>query len=127
MDVDEISKNIIGAAIDVHRILGPGLLESAYEACLCHELELRNIRFAKQAAIPVRYKDVSLECGYRADLLVEDKIVVELKSVEKLMPIHDAQLLSYLKLTNCTVGLLINFNVTILKQGIKRKVLNHVN
>ena len=127
MDVDEVSKNIIGAAIDVHRVLGPGLLESAYGACLCHELGLRNIRFAKQAAIPVRYKDVSLECGYRADLLVEDKIVVELKSVEKLMPIHDAQLLSYLKLTNCTVGLLINFNVTILKQGIKRKVLNHVN
>ena len=127
MDVDEVSKNIIGAAIDVHRILGPGLLESAYEACLCHELELRNIRFVKQAAIPVKNKDVNLECGYRADLLVEDKVVVELKSVEKLMPIHDAQLLSYLKLTNCTVGLLINFNVAILKQGIKRKVLNHVN
>ena len=127
MDVDEVSKNIIGAAIDVHRILGPGLLESAYEACLCHELELRNIRFVKQAAIPVKYKDVNLECGYRVDLLVADKVVVELKAVEKLMPIHDAQLLSYLKLTNCTVGLLINFNVTILKQGIKRKVLNHVN
>ena len=127
MDVNEISKNVIGAAIDVHRVLGPGLLESAYEACLCHELELRNIKFTRQADIPVKYKGVNLECGYRIDLLVEDKIVVELKSVEKLMPIHDAQLLSYLKLTGCTVGLLINFNVLVLKQGISRKVLNHVN
>ncbi len=124
MDVNEISKNVIGAAIDVHRVLGPGLLESAYEACLCYELELRNIRFARQADVPVKYKGVNLECGYRIDLLVEDKIV-ELKSVEKLMPIHDAQLLSYLKLTGCTVGLLINFNVLVLKQGISRKVLNH--
>lgn len=126
MDVNEISKHVIGAAIDVHRILGPGLLESAYEACLCHELELRNIRFARQADIPVEYKGVNLECGYRIDLLVEDKIIVELKSVEKLMPIHDAQLLSYLKLTGCTVGLLINFNVPVLKQGVRRKVLNYV-
>ena len=125
MDINDISGKIISAAIDVHRELGPGLLESAYEACLCHELALREIKFARQDAISVRYKDVSLDCGYRADLLVEDKIVVELKSIEKLMPIHDAQLLSYLKLSGCTVGLLINFNVLILKHGIKRKVLNH--
>lgn len=125
MDINEISGNIIGAAIDVHRELGPGLLESAYEECLCYELALREIKFARQDAISVRYKGISLECGYRMDLLVENKIVVELKSIEKLMPIHEAQLLSYLKLSGCTVGLLINFNVLILKHGIKRKVLNH--
>ena len=125
MDVDEISKNIIGAAIDVHKVLGPGLLESVYEECLCRELELRNIQFVRQYAIPVKYKGVELDCSYRLDLLIEEKVVVELKSIEKLMPIHDAQLLSYLKLTNRTVGLLINFNVPILKQGIRRKVLNH--
>ena len=125
MDVDEISKNIIGAAIDVHKALGPGLLESVYEECLCRELELRDIRFVRQYAVPVKYKGVKLDCSYRLDVLVENKVVVELKSVEKLLPIHDAQLLSYLKLTNRTVGLLINFNVPILKQGIRRKVLNH--
>ena len=125
MDINKISENIIGSAIDVHKELGPGLLESAYEECLCHELALRGIRFSRQNAISIRYKGVNLECGYRMDLLVEDKIVVELKSIDKLMPIHEAQLLSYLKLSHCTVGLLINFNVLILKHGIKRKVLNH--
>ncbi len=126
MDVDEVSKGVIGAAIEVHKTLGPGLLESIYEECLCHELDLRKIQFARQYEIPVTYKGVNLECGYRMDLLVADKVIVELKSVEKLMPIHDAQLLSYLKLTSRTVGLLINFNVPFLKQGIRRKVLNHV-
>ena len=125
MDIDEVSKNVIGAAIDVHKALGPGLLESVYEECLCRELELRDIRFVRQYAVPVKYKGVKLDCSYRLDVLVENKVVVELKSVEKLLPIHDAQLLSYLKLTNRTVGLLINFNVPILKQGIRRKVLNH--
>lgn len=125
MDINDISKNIIGAAIDVHKVLGPGLLESAYEECLCHEFTLRNVQFTRQYEIPVQYKGVNLDCGYRLDLMVENKIVVELKSVEKLMPIHDSQLLSYLKLSNCSVGLLINFNVPILKQGIRRKVLNY--
>lgn len=125
MDVDEISKNVIGAAIEVHKSLGPGLLESVYEECLCRELELRDIKFVRQYAIPVKYKGLELDCSYRLDLLVDHKVVIELKSIEKLLPIHDAQLLSYLKLTDCKVGLLINFNVPVLKQGIRRKVLNH--
>lgn len=126
MDVDEITKNIIGSAIDVHKALGPGLLESVYEECLCHELTLRNINFTRQDAIPVKYKGVHLKSVYRMDLLVENSVVVELKSVDKLMPIHDAQLLTYLRLAERTVGLLINFNVPVLKQGIKRKVFNYV-
>ena len=126
MDINEVSKRIIGSAIDVHKELGSGLLESAYEECLCHELILRNICFTRQVVIPVRYKGVQLESGFRMDLLVENSVVVELKSVERLMPIHDAQLLTYLRLANKTVGLLINFNVPILKQGIRRKVLKHV-
>ena len=125
MDVDEISKNVIGAAIEVHKSLGPGLLESVYEECLCRELELRDIKFVRQYAIPVKYKGLELDCSYRLDLLVDNKVVIELKSIEKLLPIHDAQLLSYLKLTDCKVGLLINYNVPVLKQGIRRKVLNH--
>ena len=126
MDVNEITKNIIGAAIEVHKELGPGLLESAYEECLCHELDLRTISFTRQDVIPVCYKGICLEAGYRMDLLVEGVVIVELKSVDKLMPIHDAQLLSYMKLSCRTVGLLINFNVPVLKQGIKRKVFNYV-
>ncbi len=125
MDVNDISKNVIGAAINVHKILGPGLLESAYEECLCHEFDLRGIQYSRQCNIPVEYKGVRLDCGYRMDLLVEGAVVVELKAIEKIMPIHDAQLLSYLKLTNCKLGLLINFNVSVLKQGIRRKVLNY--
>ena len=104
-----LSRDVIGAAIEVHKALGPGLLESAYEECLCHEFSLRNIQYVRQSSIPVKYKGVNLECGYRMDLLVENRIVVELKSVEKLMPIHDSQLLSYLRLSKCKVGLLINF------------------
>ena len=120
---EELSHRVIGAAIDVHRELGPGLLESAYEECLCHELSLRGIRFQRQLEMPVRYKAVQLDCGYRIDLLVEDTLVLELKSVEAIAPIHKAQLLTYLRLSHKRVGLLLNFNVTVLKDGIVRMVL----
>ena len=126
MEVDRVTEIIIGAAIDVHKALGPGLLESAYEECLFYELNLRNLTVKRQVDLPVIYKEVQLDIGYRLDLLVEDKVVIELKTVDKLMPIHDAQLLTYMKLVDCTVGLLINFNVPILKQGLRRKVLNYV-
>ena len=124
MELDEITQLIIGAAIEVHRALGPGLLESAYQTCLRRELELRGIRFAHEVILPLRYKGVQLDCGYRLDMLVMDSIVVEIKSVESLDPIHEAQLLTYLRLGNWKVGLLINFNVPVLKDGIKRRVLN---
>ena len=119
---DAASEAVIGAAIAVHRELGPGLLESAYSACLQYELLHRGIRFEAEKPIPVRYKDVQIDCAYRLDLLVEDSVVVELKSVDRLERLHDAQLLSYLRLTECHVGLLINFNVVLLKQGIRRLV-----
>ncbi len=121
--MDKITDSIIGAAIEVHRELGSGLLESAYEECLCHELHLREIPFKRQMPLPVRYKNINLDCGYRLDLLVADAVVVEIKSVEQLLPIHDAQLLTYLKLGGWQVGLLLNFNVPVLKKGIRRKVL----
>ena len=124
MDVNKLSNEVIGAAIDVHRILGPGLLESAYETCLSHELGLRGIKYQKQIKLPVEYKDVLLDCGYRLDILVEDEIVLELKSVEKILPIHDAQLLTYMKLGGWRLGMIFNFNVPLLRNGIKRKVLN---
>jgi GxxExxY protein len=120
---NEITELVIGCAIEVHRALGPGLLESAYEICLCCELRLRGIPFARQMAIPVEYKGVKLDCGYRADLVVADKILVEIKAVDQLAPIHEAQLLSYLKLTGVSVGLLINFNERLLTHRIHRKVL----
>ena len=126
MDVDLITEAIIGAAIEVHKILGPGLLESVYEECLFYELNLRKLNIDGQFGITVNYKDVKLDIGYKLDLFVEKKVVVELKTVDKFMPIHDAQLLTYMKLINCTVGLLINFNVPVLKHGLRRKVLNHV-
>jgi len=126
MEVNQVTEIIIGAAIDVHRVLGPGLLESAYEECLCYELNLYEIDVRRQIGLPVIYKEVSLDAGYRLDLMVENKVVVELKTVDKLMPIHDAQLLTYMKLIDCSVGLLINFNVPVLKHGIRRKVLNYV-
>ncbi|MEX2225825.1 MAG: GxxExxY protein [Dehalococcoidia bacterium] len=116
----QLTQQIIGAAIEVHKILGPGLLESAYEECLCHELSLSGLRFERQKQLPVAYKSVLLDCGYRIDIFVEDRVLVELKTVERLLPIHEAQLLTYLKLMNRRVGLLINFNVPVLKQGIKR-------
>lgn len=123
MEENPLTKLIIGAAIDVHRQLGPGLLESAYEACLCHELGLRQIPYERQKPLPVIYKGLSLECGYRVDVLVDDKVVLEIKSVEGLLPIHEAQMLTYLRMGGWKVGLLINFNVTLLKQGIRRLVL----
>ena len=120
---EELTEHVIGAAIEVHRELGPGLLESAYQECLCHELTLRNIRFARQVAVPVRYKGITLECGYRLDILVDDCLILELKCVEKLLPIHGAQLLTYLKLTGTRVGLILNFQAPVLEEGLVRKVL----
>lgn len=118
---DSITGNIIGAAIDVHRALGPGLLESAYEACFVYELKLRQLKVEAQKPLPIFYKDVILDCGYRLDLVVEDQVIVEIKSVTAIAPIHEAQLLSYLRLySTCTRGLLINFNVKRLVEGIRR-------
>ncbi len=122
MDLNEVTGQIIGGAIEVHRVLGPGLLESAYEECLCHELNLRGTAFRRQVSLPVQYKDVKLDCGYRLDLLVSEQVVVEIKSVDILLPIHQAQVLTYLKLGRWSIGLLINFNVAVLKRGIKRIV-----
>ncbi|MDF1535678.1 MAG: GxxExxY protein [bacterium] len=122
-DNDPLTGRLIGAAIEVHRELGPGLLESAYQECLCHELLLQGVEFQRQFPLPVRYKSAELDCGFRMDLLVEDSLVVEIKSVEKLLPIHEAQLLTYMKLSGIRTGLLINFNVRLLKDGIRRFVL----
>lgn len=118
--VNSLTRAIIGAAIDVHRELGPGLLESAYEACLAHELAGRGLKVERQKPLPLQYKGIRLDCGYRLDLLVEDLIIVELKVVDKFDPIHQAQVISYLKLSGCPVGLLINFNVKLLSSGIRR-------
>jgi GxxExxY protein len=120
--LNQITEAIIGAAIKVHRALGPGLLESAYEACLLFELTQQGLKVERQKELPVVYREVVLDCGYRLDLLVEDCVIVEVKAVDALAPIHKAQLLSYLKLSGCKVGLLINFNVTVLKNGIRRVV-----
>ena len=122
MNINDLTGIIIGAAIEVHKILGPGLLESAYEKCLCHELGLRKIQYENQKELPVEYKGVKLDCGYRLDILVANRVIVELKACETLQPIHEAQLLTYLKLTGIKVGLLINFNVPVLKEGIMRLV-----
>ena len=119
-DINKLTGEVIGAAIEVHRVLGPGLLENAYEHCLCRELELRNIPIENQKALPVYYKGVELDCGYRLDIIVPDKLIIELKSCQSLQPIHEAQLLTYLKLTGIKLGLLINFNTPLLKDGIKR-------
>ena len=123
MDLNDLTGQIISAAITVHRELGPGLLESTYEACLAHELIEKGVRIEQQKAVPVHYRGVYLDCGYRVDLLVDERVVVELKAVERLEPIHEAQLLTYLKLGGWKVGLLINFNVPVLKDGIRRKVI----
>ena len=123
MKVNDITQAIIGSAIEVHRVLGPGLLESAYEQCLCQELASRGIAFERQQALPVQYKGLRLDCGYRIDLLVEDQVVVEIKAVDTLLPIHDAQMLTYLRLGGWKAGLLINFNVPVLKRGVRRLVL----
>jgi len=122
--MDELSGSVIGACIEVHRALGPGLLESAYEECVCHELTLRRLTFQRQVPLPVHYKGVNLDCAYRLDVLVEQALVLELKAVDELLPVHDAQLITYLKLSGYTRGLLINFHVAVLKNGIKRIVNN---
>ena len=119
---DKLSKEIIGAAIEVHRNLGPGLLESAYEECLCRELSICGIAFERQKSLSVSYKGVKLDCGYRLDIVVGGLIILELKAVDQVEPIHEAQLLTYLKLSNLKLGILINFNVPILRDGIKRIV-----
>jgi GxxExxY protein len=120
MTDNELTHGIIGAAIEVHRCLGPGLLESCYEECQARELQVRSISFEKQKALPVVYKDVKLECGYRIDLLVDGRIVVELKAIETIAPVHEAIVLTYLRLSGCRIGLLINSNVAVLKDGIRR-------
>lgn len=120
---DSLTELIIGAAIQVHRELGPGLLESAYETCLCHELSLYNLKVDRQKVIPISYKGIMLDAGYRLDLVVEDQVIVEIKAVSELLPVHEAQLLSYLKQVGGGRGLLINFNVKLLKHGLRRLVV----
>ena len=120
---DELSNKVLGCAIQVHRELGPGLLESTYEQCLAYELSQANIGFKFQVELPVEYKQVKLDCGYRIDLLADDRLIVELKSVEQLLRIHEAQILTYMKLAAISVGLLINFNVDVLRKGVRRFVL----
>jgi GxxExxY protein len=122
--INDLTGEVIGAAMVVHRTLGPGLLESTYEECLCHELGLRGIHFERQKPLPVAFKGVMLNCGYRLDLIVSDAVVVEIKAVETILPVHEAQIVTYLKLGGWNVGLLINFNVPVLKDGIKRIVLS---
>ncbi len=123
MEINELTEQIIGGAIEVHRLLGPGLLESAYEECLCQELSLRKIEFERQVPLPVTYKGVNLDCGYRIDVLIAKTVVVEIKSVEDLEPIHQAQVMTYLKLGGWKIGLLFNFNSVLLKNNFKRIVL----
>ena len=120
MDINELTEKIIGCAIEVHRHLGPGLLESAYEECLAYELNMKGLNSIRQVSVPVVYKTNQLDCGYRIDILVENTVIIELKSIEALAPIHEAQILTYMKFANKEIGLLINFNVTLLKNGIKR-------
>jgi GxxExxY protein len=117
---DPLTERIIGFAIEVHRHLGPGLLESAYEECLCHELSSDGLVFRRRVPLPVIYKSVRLDCGYRLDIVVENAVIVEVKSVERLLPIHEAQLITYLKLSGIPIGLLLNFNTPVLREGIRR-------
>ncbi|MGB7572417.1 MAG: GxxExxY protein [Thermodesulfobacteriota bacterium] len=124
MNINDLTGEVIGAAIEVHKHLGPGLLESAYEECLCHELRLREIVYERQKPLAINYKQVRLDCGYRLDLVVEDKVILELKSCERIEDIHKAQLLTYLKLSGLQLGLILNFNVPIMKEGIVRVVNN---
>jgi len=123
MDFDDLSNRVIGAALEVHKCLGAGLLESAYEAALAYELTEHDIGFQQQVILPVQYKGVEIDCAYRIDLLIEKALIIELKAVEKILPIHQAQLMTYMKLANIKTGLLINFNTKLLKDGIKRVVL----
>jgi GxxExxY protein len=122
MDINGLRSRIIGAAIEVHEALGPGLLESAYEECLCHELSFKGLSFERQKPLPVVYRGKRLDCGYRLDLVVEKAIVLELKSCEEIEPIHKAQLLTYLKLSGLSLGLILNFNTTLMRDGIVRVV-----
>ena len=126
MNINELSSSIIGAAIEVHKVIGPGLLESAYEECLCYELGLRRISFERQKPLPVVYKNRQLECGYRLDIIVDKVIILELKSCDRIESIHKAQLLTYLKLSGLTLGLLLNFNAVVMRDGIVR-VVNGIN
>ena len=119
-ELNELSRNLIGACIEVHKYLGPGLMESAYQECLCHELSLREISYVKEYDISIEYKGVTIPTKLRADMLIEGSVIMELKSVSELLPVHEAQLLTYLKLTGCQLGLLINFNVPLLKDGLKK-------
>jgi len=123
MEIDELTGKVIGAAIEVHKTLGPGLLESAYEECLCREFALRRIPYERQKNLPIEYKGVKVDCGYRLDIVVANRLILELKASENVQPLDTAQLLTYLKLTGINVGLIINFNVPVLKQGIKRVVI----
>ncbi len=120
MELNQITEKIIGCAIEVHRALGPGLLESAYEECLVFELNKAGLLTSRQVPVPLVYKEVKLDCGYRIDILVENTVIIELKTVDAFAPVHEAQILTYMKLANKNLGLLINFNVTLLKNGIKR-------
>ena len=120
MEINTLTGEVIGAAIEVHKNLDPGLLESTYEECLCHEFDLRKLSYERQKELPIEYKGVKLDCGYRLDVVVAQSLILELKACESLEPIHEAQLLTYLKLTGIKVGLLINFNLPVLKDGIKR-------
>ena len=122
MTENEIAKIVVDSAIKIHRFLGPGLLESAYEACLIHKLKKGGLQVESQVGLPVKYEDVTLDVGYRIDVLAERKVILELKAVEKILPIHEAQILSYLKLSGCKLGLLLNFNVYRMKDGIRRMV-----
>ncbi len=122
--LNNLTGEIIGAAIEVHKQLGPGLLESAYKECLCKELSLRGIFFEREKPIRLEYKGIELECGYRIDILVANSVVIEIKSIEAIAPVHEAQLITYLRLGGWKIGLLINFNVAVLKQGIRRRVLD---
>jgi GxxExxY protein len=124
MKINEITSEIIGSAIEVHRALGPGLLESAYESFLCRELQLRSIPYQRQKQLPVTYKGLKVECGYRLDLLVSEEVIIEIKTVDSLLPIHEAQILTYMRLGSYPVGLLLNFKVPVLKDGIRRFVLD---
>lgn len=119
----ELSEGILGCAIEVHKRLGPGLLESAYETCLAYELEHAGFRIDRQKPMPLHYRELALDCGYRLDLLVNDSVIIEIKAVDTLLPIHDAQLMTYMRLANCKLGLLINFNEKLLKHGLRRFVL----
>ena len=123
MNRNRVTQEVIGSAIAVHRSLGPGLLESAYEECLCHEFTLRGLRFERQKPVPVVHKNIKLACGFRIDLLVEGQVVVELKSIEGLAPIHEAIVLTYLRMSGVGLGLLINFNVRVLKDGVRRFIV----